>query len=325
MVQRKRKKRSKLQLLFPLVLLILFAALTYRSINFIGRGLLLDENRRDKPRPAPTQKEVTATAIPISFDNLYSPHAILVDLDDETILMQKKSDDKIYPASLTKMMTILVAIENLDDFQEEIKLGHSMFENLTKADASIAGFQPGERVRAIDLLYGAMLPSGAECSIGLADYIAGSESAFVKLMNEKAADLGMDNTHFANATGLHKAKHVSTVKDMSVLLCYALQNDMFRKIFTAERYSTSPTNIHPDGITFYSTMFSKVSSQSISDGKILGGKTGFTREAGLCLASLAVQGGKEYILVTAGAPGDHQSEQYNVTDAFSVYNSLVKK
>ncbi len=250
MVQRKRKKKSKLQLVFPLMLLILFAALTYHSINFIGRGLLLDESRRDMPRPTPKLKEMTSTSISDSFDNLYSPHAILVDLDDETILMQKKSEDKIYPASLTKMMTVLVAIENLDDLQGEIKLGHSMFESLIKADASIAGFQPGERVRAIDLLYGAMLPSGGECCIGLADHIAGSESAFVKLMNEKAADLGMDNTHFANATGLQKANHVSTVKDMSVLLCYALQNDVFRKIFTTERYSTSPTNIHPDGITF---------------------------------------------------------------------------
>jgi len=188
----------------------------------------------------------------------------------------------------------------------------------------MAGFQPGEQVRAIDLLYGVMLPSGAECCIGLADQIAGSEQNFVKIMNQKAADLGMDNTHFENAIGLHNENHYTTVKDLAILLSYALQNDTFREIFTSSRHSTPPTNKHPRGITFYSTMFEDLSNQNIIGGEILGGKTGYTDEAGLCLASLAKVGKQEYILISAGAKGDHDSEQYNITDALAVYNSIRK-
>ena len=222
------------------------------------------------------------------------------------------------------MMTAIVAIENLPDLKKEITLTNSVFHGLSEADASMAGFQPGENVRAIDLLYGALLPSGAESCIGLADYIAGSEKDFVGMMNQKAADLGMHNTHFENSTGLHNENHYTTVKDLAILLSYALQNDTFREIFTSFRHSTPSTNKHPGGTTFYSTMFEELNNQNIIDGKILGGKTGYTDEAGLCLASLAKVGKQEYILISAGAKGDHHSEQYNITDAFAVYNSIGK-
>ncbi len=261
----------------------------------------------------------------ISSNRLYSSNAILIRLKDHTILMQKNSEEKIYPASLTKMMTAIVAIENLPDLQEQIKLTRSAFQGLYEADASMAGFLPCEQVRAIDLLYGVMLPSGAESCVALADHIAGSEQNFTGIMNQKAADLGMVNTHFENATGLHNEDHYTTVKDLAILLSYALQNDTFRELFTSLRHSTQPTNMHPDGITFYSTIFEELSNQNITGGEILGGKTGYTNEAGLCLASLAEVGRQEYILVTAGAKGDHESQQYNFIDALTVYNSLSKE
>lgn len=255
-------------------------------------------------------------------EDLHSPNAILVRLDSHKVLMEKNSGQKIYPASLTKIMTTIVAIEQLDDLQENIKLSDSMFRELYKADASMAGFLPNEEVRAIDLLYGLMLPSGAECCIGLAEHIAGSEKSFVGLMNKKANRLGMDSTHFTNTTGLHDDNHYTTVKDLSILLSYALQNKTFKEIFTSSRYSTAPTNRHPGGITFQSTMFKNIENPTIEGGKILGGKTGYTSKAGLCLASLAQKNGREYILVTAGAVGDHESEQFNIDDAFAVYNGL---
>src|SRR5690606_31641617 len=140
----------------------------------------------------------------------------------------------------------------------------------------------------------------------------------------KAAALGMKNTHFVNATGLHDEDHYTTVKDLSILLSYALQNDTFRACFTAFRHSTPPTNKHRRGITFYSTMFADLKNQNIIGGKILGGKTGYTDAAGLCLASLAKVDGEEYILITAGAKGDRRSEQLNITDAIAVYSSIRK-
>lgn len=262
------------------------------------------------------------TSVSIDTGNLHSPCAILVRLSDKAVLMQKQSDERIYPASLTKMMTAVVAVENIPDLQKKVELPSSLFKPLYKADASMAGFQPGEKVRAIDLLYGALLPSGAECCVGLADEISGSEQNFVKKMNRQAEQFGMSNTHFSNSTGLQNENHYTTVKDLSLLLGYALQNKTFREIFTSSRYSTAATNKHPDGITFTSTLSQNLKDQMLPGGEILGAKTGYTDEAGLCLASLARIDGKEYILVTAGAKGDHKTEQYDIDDAREVYKEL---
>jgi D-alanyl-D-alanine carboxypeptidase (penicillin-binding protein 5/6) len=297
----------------------------YKNIAAYENRHLFEKNSDGISTPAPSSNTVPDSAVSKSYDSLSSPYAILMRYKDHAILMQKNSEEKIYPASMTKMMTAIVAIENLPDLQKKIKLPGSMFQELYAADASMAGFKPGEQVRAIDLLYGALLPSGAECWIGLADEIAGSEQSFVKKMNRKAAELGMNNTHFENTTGLQDDNHYTTVKDLAVLLSYALQNADFREIFTSSRHTTPPTNKHPQGITFYSNMCEKLKDPGISGGRILGGKTGYTDEAGLCLASLAKEGKNEYILVTAGAKGDPKSEQYNITDALTVYNSLGKK
>lgn len=317
MVSENIKKKLRMRIILIFLSMVIIAAVIYKSI-LIPRNQLGEKNQLDN-------KSQLDHFISIPSDGLYSTHAILIRLKDYAVMMQKESEEKIYPASLTKMMTAIIAIEKLSNLQEEITLSDSMFNELYYANASMAGFQPNENVRAIDLLYGVLLPSGAESCIGLADKIAGSEQKFAEMMNQKAAELGMNDTHFVNATGLHDENHYTTVKDMSILLSYALQNDTFRKIFTSSRHATNPTNKHPNGITFYSTMFSKLKDSSIINGKILGGKTGYTDEAGLCLASLAKVDGKEYVLVTVGAKGNPKSEQYNISDALAVYNRLGKE
>ena len=259
----------------------------------------------------------------LTLDGLNSPHAILLQADSGEVLAEKDADSTIYPASMTKIMTVLVAIENLDDLDQEITLTQEMFQGLYEQDATQAGFQPGETVRAIDLLYGAMLPSGAECCIALADTVGGSRDGFVELMNKKAQRIGMNGTHFCDTTGLHDPDHYSTVRDIAVLLRYALRNDTFREIIESPRHSTGVTNIHPSGITYYSTMFKNLSDPSVTGGKILGGKTGYTSEAGLCLASFAEIYDREYILVTAGASGNTGSPLH-VEDAVTIYNRLGK-
>ncbi|HWP96152.1 MAG TPA: D-alanyl-D-alanine carboxypeptidase [Syntrophomonadaceae bacterium] len=324
MVRKAKTKRAKMQILLSFLLMVVIAVFACKYIITPAAQHLFEKYVNDIKTPVPQSNIEPDPSVSISSDKLNSPNAILIRLKDHAILMQKNSEKKIYPASLTKMMTAIVAIENLPDLKKKITLTNSTFQGLNKTDASMAGFQPGEQVRAIDLLYGVMLPSGAECCIGLADHIAGSEQGFVKMMNQKAADLGMKNTHFANATGLHNESHYTTVKDLSILLSYALQNGTFREIFTSSRHSTQPTNKHPSGITFNNTMFEELDNQNITGGEILGGKTGYTDEAGLCLASLAKAGKQEYILISAGAKGDHHSEQYNITDALAVYNSIGK-
>ena len=267
-------------------------------------------------------KEVTTPIVKeLDVGGVNSSHVVLMSANGGKVIGEINGEEQIYPASLTKIMTVIVAIEELDDLEEKIMLDADIFPELYAGDATQAGFQAGEAVRAIDLLYGAILPSGAECCIGLADAIAGSEDAFVELMNKKAQKIGMENTHFCDTTGLHDPNHYSTAYDMAVLLKYAIRNDTFREIIETPRHSTGVTNIHPDGITYYSTMFKNLNDPTVTEGKILGGKTGYTNEAGLCLASFAEIGGREYILVTAGAPGN-TGEPLHVQDAVTIYNRL---
>lgn len=257
-------------------------------------------------------------------EEIHSSHAISIDLANNKVLFQKASDERTNPASLTKIMTAILAIDSLPDLEQPVLLKKDIFADLYAQNASMAGFVPNEQVKIIDLLYGIMLPSGAEAAIGLAEHVAGSEQAFVVLMNHKAQELGMKDTHFTNVTGLHDVNHYTTVKDLAVLLKYALKNETFKEIFTSKRHSTKPTNMHSTGVTFVSTMFEKIGLTEFDGGEIIGGKTGYTQQAGLCLASLAVKNGKNYILVTTGAEGNPRSEQYNITDAFRIYGEYLK-
>ncbi len=272
-------------------------------------------------QPTPTV-EPTPTPVPqLSAEGLHSPYAYLIRLQDQSVFLNQAGDEKIYPASMTKIMTALLAIEAYDDLSETVTVPEEIFAELTEQNASVAGFSPGERVTVRDLVYGVLLPSGGDASLALAQAIAGSEEAFVQKMNEKAAQLGMANTHFTNACGLHAAQHYSTCRDIAVLLSYALKNDAFRQAFTATRYSVQPTNAHPEGFTFRSTLFASTDG-TFTGGHILGGKTGYTSDAGLCLASLAEKDGVEYILVTAGAQGDHHTDPYHIEDALLLYGRL---
>lgn len=161
------------------------------------------------------------------FECINSPYAILIDADTGTVIAQRNGDERIYPASLTKIMTALIAIEHTDNLNQSVTVPYDFFQQLYEEEASMAGFEPGERVKAKDLLYGVLLPSGAECCRTFAENISGSESAFVKLMNEKANQIGLKNTHFTNCTGLHDRNHTSSVKDIAVLLQYALKIKRF--------------------------------------------------------------------------------------------------
>lgn len=251
---------------------------------------------------------------------IYSKNMLLVRMEDGEILGEIRGDETIYPASMTKIMTTILCIEKINNPNINICVEESIFEELIKAEASMAGFSPGEVVTARDLLYGTILPSGADAAVSLTCYLAGSEESFVQLMNQKAKALGMVHTHFTNVTGLHDEEHYTTLEDLAILLEYALDNPLFYEIFTASTYTTSSTDAHPDGITLSSTLFDKLETSAISNGEILGGKTGYTPDAGLCLASLAQISGENYLLFTAGAKGNSASKPYHIIDAVNIYN-----
>lgn len=258
----------------------------------------------------------------VSDQKIYSDAAVLAEQKSGRILMNKQGNKKIYPASLTKIMTVLLAVESVSNDEKEILMNQDIFQSLAQSHASVAGFLPGERVKIKDLYYGAMLPSGAECCLRLANYLAGSEEKFALMMNQKAREIGMKHTNFVNSTGLHDPKHVSTAEDLEILLRYALKNPRFRKVFETMQYRTEPTQKHPEGLLLQSTLTDYKDQLKPKNGRFLGGKTGYTKEAGLCLASWVNISGKEYILVTAGARGDHQTRPFHVLDAESIYQEL---
>ena len=260
----------------------------------------------------------------VSLEGLISPEAVLMDADSGEVLAAKNADASIYPASMTKVMTALLVLEANPDLDTPVTLPEEIFPELRTEGASMAGFLPGETATVRDLLYGALLPSGAECCEALAREVSGSEEAFVELMNQKAAALGMASTHFCNPTGLHDPEHVSTVRDMARLLRAAMQNETFRAILSAGRYAVPATDLHPEGFTMTSTFWAELGDVSLWRGQFLGGKTGYTSAAGLCLASAAQVKGKRYILVTAGAKGNHGTEPYHIEDAVRVYRQLTR-
>lgn len=307
----KKKKiswRNRIICLVAEILAVIALLLVFSQNLGFGYQITVWVNQLIKP----AVKELDITGINSSY-------AVLMQTGSGRVVGDINGETPMYPASMTKIMTTIVAIENLSDLNQEITVTNDMIANLYAQDATQAGFQPGETVQAIDLLYGVMLPSGADCCIALADTIAGSEEGFVELMNQKAEKLGLENTHFCNTTGLHADDHYSTAKDIAELLRYALKNSTFREIIESPYHSTPGTNVHPDGITFYSTMFKNLSDATVIDGKIMGGKTGFTSEAGCCLASFAEIDDIEYILVTAGA---YQAGTPHIDDAVKLYNRL---
>ena len=190
-----------------------------------------------EPEPEPGQSALTeaqATDATKTLDlELYSSSAVLVDVQSGTVLAEKGMDEKIYPASMTKVMTLLVAAENLPDLDATFTMTQAIIDPIYLAGASMAGFVDGETVSMRALLYGAVVPSGAEATEALAQAVAGSEEAFVTMMNEKAAALGLTSTHFMNTSGLHDEDHYSTVREIALILQAALQNEVCAEVLSA--------------------------------------------------------------------------------------------
>jgi len=251
----------------------------------------------------------------IRTDLLNSEYALLVEMATNDVILDQRGSDKIYPASMTKVMTALVAIETLADLNEPIYLEPSIYPGLQAMNAAMAGFNPGQQVPAVDLLYGMMLASGAESTIALAFSVAGSEEGFVQLMNEKANELGLKGTHFTNASGFHHPEHYTTAMDMAKLMKYAWENQVLKELLTTPFYVV-------EDLTLESTLFSNLSRTKVNNGEIIGGKTGFTPEAGRCLVSLAQINEKHYILVTAGAENTPENQIQHLLDALYIYDQL---
>ena len=265
-----------------------------------------------EPEPAeePEPEQPTGPTLAQSTDatqtldlELYSSSALLIDLQSGTVLSEKAPDEKIYPASMTKVMTLLVAAENLPDLDQTFTMTQAIIDPLYLAGASMAGFVDGETVTMRDLLYGAVVPSGAEATEALAQAVAGGEEAFVAMMNEKAAALGLQSTHFMNTSGLHDENHYSTVREIALILQAALQNETCAEVLRAENYRASKTEQHPDGLAMTNKFLYRVHHEyNLGGAEITAAKTGYTAEAMNCCASAGkTPDGRDVLCVTANA------------------------
>ena len=252
----------------------------------------------------------------IEFD-LNSQHAILYNLNDNSVLYEKSSKDKTSIASMTKIMTGIVAIENIENLDNKVKLTYADFAGLAEANAAVAGFRIGEEVTYKDLLYGLMLPSGADAAQSLTRNIAGSTEKFIEMMNQKAKELGCKNTHFVNPTGLDHQEHYSTVEDVATIFQYAIKNEKFLEIIKTKTYTTSNGRL-----TFKSTIQRAKERYGLGMDYVLGGKTGTTGDAGYCLATIANYNGVDYMLVTAKTVFP-STQPLNYQDAKTIYEYFM--
>lgn len=238
-------------------------------------------------------------------DEIISKYAIMIDLDSDNILAGKGSKEIISPASMTKILTVLVAAERLGSLErldDTFTITLEMTDFCYVHDCSSAGFLADETVTVRDLFYGTILPSGAEAAVALAAYIAGSQEAFVELMNEKLDQMGLSDTaHMTNCVGIYDEDHYCTIYDIAMILEAAIDNDLCREVLAAHTYQTSKTEQHPDGIIISNWFLRRIEDHD-TGGEVVCGKTGFVAQSNSCAASYGVDhDGNEYICVTADA------------------------
>lgn len=226
--------------------------------------------------------------------------AILVDANSGRILFEKRSTYVMEPASITKVMTAILAIEN-GNLSDIVSIDNSMAEIImTLDDASMCGFQKGESVKMEDLLYGLLLLSGADAAIALAIHIGGTYDNFVQMMNDKAQELGMTKTVFKNPHGLHESGHVTCAEDMARLARYAMKFPAFAKIVGTGKYTPTDTDVNKyseKNKVWYNSNKLVNGNSTFGYDYATGVKTGFTTPAGHTLISSAEKENQSLVAV----------------------------
>ncbi len=223
-------------------------------------------------------------------------NVVLVNTNTGATAYSLNPDEKIYPASVTKLMTLIVALEHIDDMEAIVTVDESCYDDLVVGSSNMA-LKDGEQLRVIDLLYGIALSSANEAANAIAQYLCGDAPAFVELMNQKAAELGANNTHFVNTHGLQDENHYTTASDMAIIAAAAFSNPTIRELTSTVSYVIEPTNETLSRRTLVTTN-SLLNSNSQSYYRYaICGKTGSTTAAGYNLVSLAKKGDVEFLLV----------------------------
>ncbi len=243
---------------------------------------------------------------------IVSPYAYVFNSTTGQVLYSKNENTRVYPASTTKVMTTLVALERMTDLTQTTTVQETDLEGLWEAGASVANFEVGEKVTYKDLIYGIILPSGADACRVTARVLFGSEENMVEAMNQKASDLGLKNTHFVNTTGLHDDNHYSSAHDMAIITQEALKYEIFQEVFSTRYYYTELNDRY-----MAATILKFHWNTRVDITHIIGCKTGYTSQAKSCLTALIKNNQDQNIICTFMK---EESSSAYVSDARAVMN-----
>ncbi len=268
----------------------------------------------------PYTAEATGSTVNIG-DEIASKYVVVIDEDNNQIVAQKSAHEKMIPASMTKVMTVLTAAEKIEPeaLDEIVTVSQEAGDYAYSNQCSIAGFATDEQVTVRDLFYGTILPSGGDAAYQLALYCSGSMEAFVDDMNKMAEKLGIsETTHFANPVGIYDEQNYSTAYDIAIIMQAAMENDICKEILPTRVYTTTKTEQNPEGLVI-SNWFLRRIEDHYEGGEIIGGKTGYVRESGNCAVSVCkTNTGHTYIVCTAGASSGWECI-FNHVDLYNTY------
>lgn len=254
--------------------------------------------------------------------NALCTNGIYIDAKKKAIVMDRHGKDRIIPASMTKVLTLLVACEHITDIEEKYTVTADATWYSYHNDLSSVGFSNDEVVSVKDLLYGTILPSGGDAAMSLAMYVGGTHENFVDMMNEKVAQLGLgETTHMTNCVGLYDENHYSTCYDIAIIMMAAMDNELCRQVLSEHKYTTSQTPEHPQGIEISNWFLRRIEDKDCGF-FVQGAKTGYVKESGYNAVSLALDpDGNEYILVTINSGGNWKC----IYDHVRIYSSQNAK
>lgn len=254
--------------------------------------------------------------------NLYSPAAILIDSHSGDILYEKNANAMMYPASTTKVLTAIIAIENCS-LDEKVVASEPAVTSI-KSGYTNAKIQVGEELSIEDLLYALLLKSANEAANILAEHIGGTTENFANIMNAKAIELGCTSTHFVNANGIHDENHYTSAADLAKITRYCMQNELFRHMVATQEYSLPATEQYPSPDRILKNTNSLMNPESpYYYPYVIGGKTGFTTQAKNCMIAMSEKDGLELISIVfhAETAEDGRSARYLDTIALLEYGN----
>ena len=226
---------------------------------------------------------------------IFAPSAVLIDAKTGTILFEKNKDEKHFPASTTKIMTTLLTLENCKNLEDKVKMSHNAIYSIEPGSSHIA-MNEGETLTVEQSLYGLLLASANEVANALAEYISTNINDFCKLMNERAKQLGCKNTNFVNAHDFHNENHYTSAYDLALIMKEDIKYEEFNKIISTKRYDIPPTEKQPETRILYNTN-KMIQSGKYFNENVIGGKTGYTDEAGHTLVIYAKKNDMQLISV----------------------------